>query len=296
MYCIYSGKEIDDSKSTVEHIIPLSLGGSNDFTINVSEKYNNLLGSRVDGKMTQDFLTSLDRVNHGDKGHSKKIPKVNIKSKIENKKPAITSFTKNNMTIFDPINKKYIDVPHKLTMKVPFDLDIRIKFTTKVSLATGYYLFGDKFTQYSDCNSLRNIMMSENLKETLKKADNFEGIRFFDPLITKKACEKDTMFQIYKLFIERSNESSVVWSFSEESFIVFVAIYGKFIGMLNFKAVTDKFPKTGDFWLGHTLICQNGKLRRMSWRDTLIEICEKTGILDEDIINEAKKFKGDFNP
>jgi hypothetical protein len=135
-------------------------------------------------------------------------------------------------------------------------------------------------------------MTSDNLKETLKKMDDFRKIRFFDPLLTGKECKTDTSFQVYKLFIESSNASSVVWSFSESSFIVFVAIYGKFVGMLNFEAVIDKFPKTDDFWLGHTLICQNGQLIRMSWREAIIEMCEKTGLLDSNIINEAKKFKG----
>ena len=84
----------------------------------------------------------------------------------------------------------------------------------------------------------------------------------------------------------------MVWSFSEKSFIVFVAIYGKFVGMINFEADTDEFLKEDNFWLGHTLICQNGQLIRMSWRDAIIEMCEKTGLLDESIIAEAKKFKG----
>lgn len=84
----------------------------------------------------------------------------------------------------------------------------------------------------------------------------------------------------------------MVWSFSESSFIVFVAIYGKFVDMLNFEAVMDKFPRTDDFWPGHTLIFQNGQLVRMSWKEAIIEMCEKTGLLDSNIINEAKNCKG----
>lgn len=292
VYCIYSGKEIDESEANVEHIIPLSLGGSNDFTIKVSKEYNSYLGSKVDGKITRDFLIGMDRVRHEDKGHSQKEPRIDVRSRLENGQPAITSFTKNKMKVFDPVTKKYIELPHKVRMETTLDLDIRMKFTAKVALATGYYLFGDKFTRYSDCNSLRNIMISDNLEETLRKKDDIGNVRFFDPLLTGKECETDTTFQIYKLFIESNKASSVVWSFSEKSFIVFVAIYGKFVGMLNFEAVTDKFPKTDDFWLGHVLICQNGKLIRKSWREAIIEMCEKTGILDENTIALAKKFKG----
>lgn len=192
MYCIYSGKEIKESEANVEHIIPLSLGGSNEFTIMVSEKSNSYLGSKVDGKMTQDFLISMDRVKRDGKGYSKKVPRVDVKSKLDNGNSAITSFTNDDMKVFDPIKKKYIDVSHKIEMRTKLDLDIRIKFTAKVALATGYYLFGDKFVKYSDYQSLRNIMMSDNLKEYRKKASR--KIRFQDPLLTGKECKEDTFF------------------------------------------------------------------------------------------------------
>ncbi len=39
--------------------------------------------------------------------------------------------------------------------------------------------------------------------------------------------------------------------------------------MINFEAETDKFPREDNFWLGHTLVCQNGQLIRMSWRDAI---------------------------
>lgn len=35
MYCIYSGKEFDTENLNVEHIIPISLGGCDQFTIQV---------------------------------------------------------------------------------------------------------------------------------------------------------------------------------------------------------------------------------------------------------------------
>ena len=292
MYCIYSGKEINESEANVEHIIPLSLGGSDEFIIMVSKELNSCLGSKVDGKMTQDFLISMDRVKRDGKGHSKKVPRVDVKSMLDNGNPAITSFTKDGMRLFDPIKKKYINMPHKVKVQTKLDLDIRMKFTAKVALATGYYLFGDKFVKYSDCQSLRSIMMSDNLKESIKKASNIRNIRFYDPLLTGRECKADTFFQVYQLFVESNKVSSVVWTFSKRSFIVFIAIYGKFVGMINFEAETDKFPNEDNFWLGHTLICQNGQLIRMSWRDAIIEMCEKTGLLDEPYIAEAKKFKG----
>ena len=169
MYCIYAGKKIDESKSNIEHIIPLSLGGSGEFCIKVSEKYNSILGSKIDGKMTQDFLIGMDRVKHGDKGHSSKKPRMDIKSKLESGEPVITSFMKDGLKVYDSFKKKYINIPKKLSLSTKIDLNLRMKFTAKVALATGYYLFGEKFVKYSDCESLRKIMMSDNLEVTSNK-------------------------------------------------------------------------------------------------------------------------------
>ena len=291
MYCIYAGKKIDESKSNLEHVIPLSLGGSDEFCIKVSEKYNSILGSKIDGKMTQDFLIGIDRVKHGDKGHSSKEPRMDIKSKLESEKPVITSFTRDGLKVYDVSNKKYINIPNTISLNTKIDLNLRMKFTAKVALATGYYLFGEKFVKYSDCESLRKIMMSDNLEETIKK-EMIKNVRFYDPLLTGNKIKGDLSFQIYKMFFECNGASSVVWTFSEHLFIVFVAIYGKFVGMVNFQANIEKFPKEEDFWLGHVLICQDGYLIRKSWREALIEMCEQTGLLDEQTLKQVKEFKG----
>lgn len=292
MYCIYSGKEIDAQDTNIEHIIPLSLGGSNDFTINVSEKLNSYLGSKIDGKLTQDFLVNMDRVHYAGKGHSKKEAKLNIRSELEDGSPVITTFTQKEMKVFDPVNKQYIKTPDKVKMMTKLDLDLRIKFTAKVILATGYFLFGDIFVNHADCKSLRNIMMSDDLRKTIKTPGLVGKIRFFDPLRTGKECAQDPEFQVYKLFVESGSDSSVVWSYAPDRCIVCVAIYGKFVGMINFSADVDVFPKTDDFWLGHALICRDGKLIRMSWRDAILEMCEKNKLLDAETLERARKFKG----
>lgn len=63
MYCIYSGREIDDSKMNIEHIIPLSLGGCNDFTISV-EKHLIVYWEVRLMEDTNDFLIALQRIKN----------------------------------------------------------------------------------------------------------------------------------------------------------------------------------------------------------------------------------------
>ena len=56
VYCPYTDRELPESKSSSEHIIPLSLGGVNGFEIPVDATFNSILGSEIDGKLATDFL------------------------------------------------------------------------------------------------------------------------------------------------------------------------------------------------------------------------------------------------
>lgn len=80
IYCPYTDTEIDVNSSSAEHIIPLSLGGSNDFTIPVGKEYNSKIGSDIDGDLANDFLVLFRRRNFDARGHSDKKPKVILKN------------------------------------------------------------------------------------------------------------------------------------------------------------------------------------------------------------------------
>lgn len=87
-YCIYTDQWIADPHKSVEHIIPLSLGGCDEFTINVDTDVNKRLGSKIDGKFGNDYLiNSLRRikelVGHNNKKPSYVFKKVKIKDTNE---------------------------------------------------------------------------------------------------------------------------------------------------------------------------------------------------------------------
>lgn len=294
MYCIYSGKEIDTSKSNIEHIIPLSLGGCDEFTIQVEKDINSKLGSRIDGKLTQDFLIALNRVYVGEKGHSKKEPIYNVPSTTEGGEPLISTFTNKSLLLFDPKERKYVDFSGKISLRTMIDMDLRIKFATKVTLATGFFLFGKAFENYTDCEALRMIVNSEHLKDLFKEnPDRFEGMRFYDSL--HEFEKKDAaMMSLYKMYCKHSKKSNVLWTYSPESIIVHVAILGEFVGLINCKANIGIIPPIENDWLGHIMICDGDKLERKSWREALLEVVETYGLLPEEEIERAKKFAEEF--
>lgn len=85
--CIYTGAVIDSSSATLkpshEHIIPLSLGGSNQFTTeDVSLTANNLAGKEIDDAVASSFPFLMLRHRYGLKGNRKTIPNVKIKGEF----------------------------------------------------------------------------------------------------------------------------------------------------------------------------------------------------------------------
>lgn len=65
MHCIYSRKEYDKQDMNIEHIIPISLGECNQFTIYVSKQENSVLGSQIDGLLTWQLDISLECARRG---------------------------------------------------------------------------------------------------------------------------------------------------------------------------------------------------------------------------------------
>lgn len=82
--CVYNGTPLNPSSTTgdrptLEHIIPLSMGGCDAFAINdVSEKANSRAGSEIDGALANDPLVSMQRQTHLLTGHSGTVPAVNL--------------------------------------------------------------------------------------------------------------------------------------------------------------------------------------------------------------------------
>lgn len=292
MYCIYSGKEIDESRANVEHIIPLSLGGCDELTIYVDQDTNSRIGSEIDGKLTQDFLIALDRVRVGSIGHSNKQPIYNVQSRTESGEPLITTFTKEDLKFFDPKQKEYTNYAGKINMKTTVNLYLRYKFVAKVALAVGYFLYGEDIERYTDCDILRKIIHSENIKKMVEEQPGiFSGIRFYDSLTKIRESDKP-MLDTYKMYCSYSKKSNILWTYSSESIIVHVAIFGKFVGLINFKANVKAIPRLKDDWLGHLMVCDGNMLIRKSWRDAILEVVEEYKLLSDEELAEAKSFKG----
>ena len=64
VYCPYTNREIPESGTSREHIIPLSIGGVNGFEIAVDAAFNSKVGAELDGALANELLIALTRIIH----------------------------------------------------------------------------------------------------------------------------------------------------------------------------------------------------------------------------------------
>lgn len=264
IYCIYTNEIVDASKASPEHIIPLALGGCNEFVIKVDAIKNSELGSKIDGKLANDFLMSLIRSKNNFKGHSKKKVSVTLKnSKIGNTNiPAQITFDNESISVYSPIEKRHLskDEVKNLNIESKFVLErfLRICFCSKVILSAGYFAFGDIFRQFADHESLRKLM-NFNISENEQGIKNLP-LRIIDNL-HKTDDDDKVLVNLLKLICEMIGGSCVIFTFNGENNIVgSIGIGGQYLGSINFNAEVDKFPNENEYRLGHVLVIQDNIL------------------------------------
>lgn len=279
IFCIYTNQEIESTDSNPEHIIPLSLGGCNTFVIPVSSVKNAELGTSVDGEMVNDPVMSLHRLALGYKGHSrKKVRPVFRRASIKKTgKPVQLWYDIGKIGVYSPKDRRDLQDEElsgeTVRATISFNKMIRMVFTAKVALATGFYIYGDIFVQYADHNSLRKLM-------NYKKGDPLDTIR---ELPLGAECNLSTSEELdeKKLICKVMGTSSVQFKLYPEinRIRVTIGIGGKFLGSVTFDASVPHFPQTREEELqgGQIIKLVPEGLFKMSYSEML------------DIINEAQK-------
>lgn len=74
-FCIYSGKQWPVSERSEEHIVPVALGGSDEFvTYDVAKTVNSTMGTSIDAALADDIRVQLMRARLGLAGRSGRVP------------------------------------------------------------------------------------------------------------------------------------------------------------------------------------------------------------------------------
>lgn len=275
VYCPYTDKDLPESETNSEHIIPLSLGGINGFEIPVCKIFNSKIGSKIDGAVANDFLIQMKRNEFDVRGHSKKKPVfVAKKSKDTNTgQPIQVTFDRQSvegLKIWCPINREYTKGGRTVSSSITMDIDIDLKFVAKVALSVGFFAYGDLF---------RNHVKHEELRLIMNKRPKEMGNKIFkiETRVDKRfSNNKNEQLQIFRALCKAVSGNSIVGLVPTSKTIgVFVGILGYYMGMVNVPANTDNFPNEGEYDWGHVISPQNGMLIRTSFRNALQKLMEK---------------------
>ncbi|MCP4678765.1 MAG: hypothetical protein GY854_25415 [Deltaproteobacteria bacterium] len=259
-YCIYSDKFTEDWSE--EHIVPLSLGGHDDFTIDVDRKTNSDVGSKIDGGLANDFLTLFDRDRVSATGRSGSHPKPVAKvARAEDGTPVQVSFGKDGLEIFDLSERsplpKHDARGETVEVRITLDTTIEARFAAKVALSAGYYAYGETFRNHVEHSEFREIMNFDP-----KNPPAGSKARVYDNWHCED--EDESRYHVIKMAATIGGCSSVIMMPGQDCFGVAVSALGRFVGMINVPARSEHFPNTGEYMLGHCVYLQGGMTKRFS--------------------------------
>lgn len=261
-YCIYTNTTTEDP--SLEHVIPLSLGGHDKFSINVDRKANNGVASKIDSALSNDFAILFDRRETNSRGHSGKPATPIAKNSTFEGRKVQARFEGDGLKLFDVRLRKDI-APEEYSGKnveiggISFHLDDPLRFVAKAALSGGYFAYGQGFRNQVDHQQARMIMMANDLSKIspdIRCLDRWQMI-------------EDDKHQIMWLIASQYRESCVMLMPGYDCFCVAVGLLGHFIGFVNIPAHGHRLPNAGDYDLGHVITVRAGQLLRRSFRQVV---------------------------
>ena len=285
IYCPYTNRKLNESEISPEHIIPLSLGGNNNFTVPVSKIFNSDIGSKIDGALANDFFVLSRRSQLDVRGHSRKRPKLVLKKSRDSNtgEPLQILLDKQSgLKIWSPKTKEYFTGGTKFESSISINPNSSIRFTAKVALSAGYYIYGDLFRNNVEHEEIRFIMnhdvfgADENTKIQAMKIRTLIDDRLYR--------ERNTGIVIYQEICSAFDNSSILGfePCEGDMMIFFVGILGSYIGFLNIPTHTSSFPIEGHHDLGHIIILKNNDVIRMSFRNACKILAKQLSITISD--------------
>lgn len=247
MYCVYSNRNYEDELLTKDHIIPLSLGGCDEFYVMAEKNINNKIGTEIESKISNDNIIKIYRERHNALGHSKKKIHSEFYTTDKTNSKLIFSYSDGNFAMLDPKAKKEVEWPSSFPISTTINVTARIKFLAKVALGTGYFLFRDDFLSNECSYELRDILVNNTLtnKQVHKHIDFCES---FDKVYFAKE---------YGTFCKMIDNSVITIVATDFVLIFLIGVCGMEIGNCILKYDTSKLDNLFKKPLGVSIICDN---------------------------------------
>ena len=272
IYCPYTDCDIPEEQTTSEHIIPLSLGGTNGLEIPVDMTVNSAFGNELDGALANEFFMTLRRSEYGACGHSGKEPWAITKNASygkQNRRAQVHLHREFGIRLWDIRDREEKAGAETITFKTFLDLDLPIRFAAKVALAAGYFVYGDLFRREVDHQQLREVIrlgFSKFDRPGTVNDHSFDHITLqADHYLKSLPPESSSKLSYLRRFCSAVKGSVIVLFPSQCSLGVAVGILGQYLAMVDVPANTKIFPNEDDYAWGHVLAVIDGQLKRCSW-------------------------------
>lgn len=269
MYCIYTDADVPEGRGNMDHVYPLSLGGSGQFTVWCDLDKNSVMGSKVDGEVVKDPFLEFAIRNSGVKGHGKKAHVQRWRHATMGDRPVQITHEEDRVVVWDARERRelrpeeYTERP--MTAHLRIGMHTALRFLAKAALGGGYFLYGNTFRAAIDCDLLREVIFLDveesKRRGTLQKSQIKVCDRFHQdshgsgPAVLYRAmCEGIPC----SLFIAVPTAG--------KSISFHLGIVGEYIGSMDVPARTDDLPIDGDHDLGHVLILGPGNMERVAFR------------------------------
>ena len=279
IYCPYTDRNLPESETNSEHVIPLSLGGVDGFEILVDAGSNARVGSMLEGALANEFIWALARTKYDARGHSGKEPNATIKNATygdDNRVAQVYFHSRKGLSLWDVRDREFKKVPGTFKISSSLNIDLPIRFTAKVALAAGYFVYGDLFRECVDHRQFRDVMCTDLSKLDLSKNPEDLSLSHFtltaDSYLRAPATEHD--LQLIRLFCSAVRGSVVMLLPGTDSLSVAVGILGRYLAMVTVPANTKAFPNSDEFNWGHVIAVSEKKLYRTSVADGLSQFVE----------------------
>jgi hypothetical protein len=226
MYCIYTDAQVDETNGNYDHVVPLSLGGDDKFCVWSDRRFNSEVGSRIDGALANDALIMFARRAADARGHSGTEPVPVWKKSTFEGRPVQVSLGA-EIKVWDSMARRYLDPKDfenkPMESRWIYNPFARSKFTAKVALGAGYFVFGKSFVAATDCNELRK-MLGADLSE-------FKTPLFaHDPVLKGKWPSQDVIG--YRLMCEYKRRTTVIVLPMATGIAFHLGVLGMYVGSI----------------------------------------------------------------
>lgn len=277
-YCIYTNSLATEDELNDEHIFPLALGGSDNFTIRVSKLANTLANRELDEKLKSCPFLATNRKRHKARGHRGKSPSPpNTRITVGSDKSVAFKFNDNDLLdLYSHKRKKYLtsdDVARDgIKFSFAHERHLRLKFSAKVALASGYFVYGNTFVENAKIEDLRALMNYHGKLHSEAAFENLNstGWSWPDP-VSNADSTMHSLFQSINDYFDCSFVL-IITSATPNKILFVIGVLGQLTGIISLPASCSHFPKLNEYDLGHVVALKNNMVTRLSFRQCLHEI------------------------